>query len=93
MNYINIVEYGLVIRRGCLFDVGLTVDEVSKLLEFPSPLDSNDDIVSYGPCFGGEAADEFCRRLTNIGLQYVDDFFVFNGDFPFWCTFKVGFIK
>jgi hypothetical protein len=45
-------------------------------MEQSPPLDISDDIVSFGPSFGGEAADEFVKRLTAAGLEYLDDFFV-----------------
>ncbi|MBP5100644.1 MULTISPECIES: hypothetical protein [Pseudomonas] len=90
MSFINVVEYGIVIRRQELISRFIDIDRLSALLEFDAPLDINADVVSFGPCFGGEAADELTRRLEVLGLQYVDDFFVFSGEFPLWCKFKVG---
>jgi hypothetical protein len=46
--------------------------------------------VSFGPHFGGEAADEFTRRLRALGLEYVDDFFVFAAELPKWCRFPAA---
>ncbi len=82
-------EYGLIIRRDSLKRVGINLKEVFELMEQSPPLDISNDIVSFGPLFGGEAADEFVRRLQGAGLKYLEDFFVFNGDFPDWCRFKV----
>jgi len=90
MSFISVVEFGIVIRRQVLESKNIDIEALSKTLEFDSPLDINADLVSFGPCFGGEAADEFTRRLERHGLQYVDDFFVFSGEFPSWCQFKVG---
>jgi hypothetical protein len=44
--------------------------------------------ASFGPHFGQEALDELTRRLTNVGLLYLDDFFAFQGDFPKWIAFR-----
>ncbi|MCK6190651.1 hypothetical protein [Pseudomonas sp. EYE_354] len=90
MSFINVVEYGVVIRRQELLSKFIDIDRLLAVLEFDAPLDISTDLVSFGPCFGGEAADELTRRLEALGLQYVDDFFVFSGEFPFWCKFKVG---
>ena len=89
--YISVTnEYCIVIRCNSIKNIGLSEDDISKILEFDNPLDSNCDIVSYGPSFGMEASDEFIKRLEHIGLLYIDDFFIFYGDFPQWCDFKVG---
>ncbi|KMT54824.1 hypothetical protein [Pseudomonas fildesensis] len=90
MNFINIVECGIVIRRQALLSKFIDIDRLSAVLEFDAPLDMSADLISFGPCFGGEATDELTRRLEAVGLQYVDDFFVFSGEFPMWCKFKVG---
>lgn len=93
MSYIDVVEFGLVIRRQELVSKLIDIDKLAAVLEFNAPLDISDDLVSFGPCFGGEAANEFIRRLEALGLQYVDDFFVFSGEFPLWCKFKVAINK
>jgi surfactin synthase thioesterase subunit len=90
VSFISVVEYGIVIRRKELLFKFIDVDRLSAVLEFDAPLDISDDLVSFGPCFGGEATDELTRRLEALGLKYVDDFFVFSGEFPLWCKFKVG---
>lgn len=90
MNFINIVECGIVIRRQALLSKFIDIDRLSAVLEFDAPLDMSADLISFGPCFGGEATDELTRRLEAVGLQYADDFFVFSGEFPMWCKFKVG---
>ena len=58
-----------------------------KEMEVEKPLDSNEFLLSFGPSFGPEALDEFFRRLQELGLEYIDDFFIFTGDFPDWCEF------
>ncbi len=33
--------------------------------------------------------NEFTKRLTDLGLTYVDDFFCFSVDVPEWCGLRV----
>lgn len=89
MSFIDVVDYGIIVRRQALASQSVGVDKLSVVLEFEAPLDISNDLVSFGPCFGGEAVDEFIRRLEMLGLRYMDDFFVFSGEFPLWCKFKV----
>lgn len=89
--YISITtEYCVTIRVESIKRIGLSEFEVSSLLEFKEPLDKNNDLISFGPSFGIESSDEFIKRLKSIGLYYIDDFFVFYGDFPDWADFKIG---
>lgn len=61
--------------------------QLLEAMEAEVPLDANEDLISFGPHFGEEAANEFVRRLESLGLVHIDDFFVFCGDFPSWCGF------
>jgi hypothetical protein len=85
-------EFGLVVRRAALEQRGLTYRKLLEAMETEAPLDMNEDLISFGPHFGSEAATEFVRRLESVGLINIDDFFVFVGDFPGWCGFN-GFLK
>ena len=81
-------EYGIVVRLAAIRTKGIEFKRVLDAMEVERPLDNNDDIASFGPHFGREAADEFHRRLESLGLVYIDDFFIFSGDFPDWCAFR-----
>jgi hypothetical protein len=83
-------EFGLVVRLASLNERGLTVEKLLDALETSAPFDSNDEIASFGPHFGAEVLETLVRRLTDLGLEYFDDFFEFSGDFPAWCTFRVS---
>jgi hypothetical protein len=85
-------EFGLVVRRVALEQRGVSYRELLDAMESEAPLDVNEDLISFGPQFGWEAATEFVRRLESLGLRNIDDFFVFTGDFPEWCGFA-GFLK
>jgi hypothetical protein len=77
-------DFGIVIRRSALDERKVLVNSVFEVME-GGPLDSNEGLLSFGPHFGGEAAEEFSRRLERLGLSRNDDFFVFEGGFPPWC--------
>jgi hypothetical protein len=89
MSFIDVVDIGIVVRRVPLNRLGISIDAMTEILGFDPPLDVSDELVSFGPLFGIEAADELCRRLQELGLEYIDDFFIFTGDFPEWSSFKV----
>ena len=80
-------EFGLVIRKRALLERNISMDMVLGAMEVSSPLDCNDELISFGPSFGQEALDEFVRRLTELGFEYFDDFFEFSFPSPSWCQF------
>lgn len=83
-------EYGIVVRRKALSEKIISYSMVLEAMETEAPLDSNDDLISFGPSFGGEALDSFIKRLQILGLEYVDDFFSITFDMPPWCDLRVG---
>jgi hypothetical protein len=85
-------EFGVVVRRAALEQRGVSYRKLLDTMETEMPLDVSDDLISFGPHFGVEAAAEFVRRLEAVGMINIEDFFVFVGDFPEWCGFK-GFLK
>lgn len=85
-------EFGVVVRVASLEQRGVSYRKLLDAMEVDVPLDSSEELVSFGPHFGQEAATEFVRRLECLGLILFDDFFVFSGDFPQWCGF-VGHLK
>jgi len=92
MTAVNLTsEFGLVVRRAALQQRGVSYAKLLELMEAEKPLDASEELVSFGPHFGSEAAAEFVRRLEAAGMINVEDFFVFVGDFPEWCGFKGTF--
>ncbi len=85
-------HFGIVIRRAPLRDREIGRETLASAME-AEPLDENSDLLSYGPHVGGEASEEFTRRLERLGLRYFSDFFVFQGDFPAWCSFSASLSK
>lgn len=91
MHFVRLsAEYGLVVRKAALVERGVAYSQLLTAMESTQPLDENDGLVSFGPHFGGEAADNLASRLVALGLVHVDDFFVFSGDFPAWCRFAAA---
>jgi hypothetical protein len=81
--------FGIIIRKDAISKKSLSIDDIKKLIE-TDLIDESDELLSFGPCFGEEAADNIGKKLITKGLQYVDDYFIFQGDFPDWMSFKVG---
>jgi hypothetical protein len=81
---------GMVVRLASLSERGITLEELLAALEASAPFDINDEIASFGPHFGGEALGALVRRLSDLGLEYFDDFFESSGDFPKWRIFKAS---
>lgn len=86
-------EFGLVVRLASLKEKGIPQDKLLIALETSAPFDANDELASFGPHFGGEALETFTRRLSDLGLEYFDDFFEFSIDAPKWCTFKARLVQ
>ena len=63
-----------------------------EVFETDAPDHADQSLLSFGPSFGEEASDEFQKRLEAVGLKYIEDFFVFEGDFPEWCRFEVALV-
>ncbi|MBL6989885.1 MAG: hypothetical protein ISR65_08905 [Bacteriovoracaceae bacterium] len=89
MSSIKVTNFhGIIIKKDAIASKSINIEEILKALE-SSPLDESNDLISFGPSFGKEAADEFIKRLEKLGLDYVEDFYVFEGDFPEWISFRV----
>ncbi|MEZ4467724.1 MAG: hypothetical protein R3F43_25600 [bacterium] len=85
-------DYGIVIRQAALREQRVRRTALVAAME-GEPLDESADLVSFGPHFGGEAAEALMRRLEALGLEFYDDFFIFQGDFPFWCSFSGSLVE
>ncbi len=53
-------------------------------------LDRDDHLLSFGPLFGAEDANEYLRRLRALGLCYPDDVWVLEELTPDWCELYIG---
>jgi hypothetical protein len=86
-------EFGIVVRRQALVERAITLAAVLRVFEVCAPLGESADLLSFGPAFGHEACDEFKRRLTSLGLIYVDDFFDLQLGHPNWLQFSAAFAE
>ncbi|WP_155634017.1 hypothetical protein [Burkholderia cepacia] len=82
-------DFGIVVRRKALEYKAVNLSSILVEFNFQNYFDKSDEFVSLGPFFGGDAADDCMRSLEKLGLAYIDDFFIFTGDFPRWCRFEV----
>jgi len=81
-------EFGLIVRRKALVERQVSLHDLFAAMEVSKAFDDSDELLSFGPHFGREAADTMISRLTKLGLVYFDDFFEFSGDYPSWCVFR-----
>ncbi|KVO32873.1 hypothetical protein WL30_09260 [Burkholderia ubonensis] len=82
-------DFGIVVRRAALAAKDVDLSTVMVEFNFRKYFDESDNFISLGPFFGGDAADECTKSLERLGLTYIDDFFVFEGFVPDWCSFEV----
>ena len=75
-------EFGIVVRKKALVERNIQYAALVSYTNLGLPLDEDDDLISFGPCFGQEALDELIARLQEFGLIYYDDFFEFLGTYP-----------
>lgn len=91
MNSIPVfAQGGVVVRKAALVEKKVSEASLSEAMESALPEgDGDTGIFSFGPSFGEEAMNEFVKRLSDLGLEYVDDFYCFNLDIPDWCVLRV----
>lgn len=81
-------DFGIVVRRAALAATDVDLSAIMAEFNFQTYFDESDSLISLGPFFGGDAADDM-RSLERRGLTYVADFFVFTEFVPGWCSFEV----
>lgn len=82
-------DFGIVVRRAALTAKDVDLSTVMVEFNLPTYFDESNNLISLGPFFGGDSADACMRSLETLGLTYVDDFFIFEGFVPDWCSFEV----
>lgn len=82
-------DFGIVIRRVAVEDKISELLRVMGQFNFDKYFDESPGLISLGPFFGGDNADNCMKELEKIGLCYVDDFFIMEGFFPEWCRVEV----
>jgi hypothetical protein len=78
-------HFGIVVRRRALARLNIDETKLLSLMETEAAYDADPELISFGPHFGEEAAEEFVRRLKNLGLEYAEDFFQVSSEVPDWC--------
>lgn len=82
-------DFGIVIRRDALTRKEVDLAPVMSAFNFVVNFDDSLELVSLGPFYGGDNADDCMRSLELLGLVYIDDFFILEGYFPDWCRVEV----
>ena len=78
-------DFGIIIRRDSLRSKSIDITPVMTEFNLNGYFDETIDLISLGPFFGGDAADECLKSLEKLGLGYIDDFFIFTQYMPDWC--------
>ncbi|HZS46572.1 MAG TPA: hypothetical protein VFC63_15965 [Blastocatellia bacterium] len=90
MNGVRLSKYfGIIIRKDALLRQGVDDDTICQIMDRDKPYDEDASLISFGPHFGEEGAEEFVSRLRKLGLIYLEDFFVLWDDVPEWAEIKV----
>jgi hypothetical protein len=90
-NFIKISSFfGIAIRKMVLIEKNIPREKVIEAFEMDLPDSENNELMTYGSNFGLDSAEILGKRLEKIGLEYIDDFFYFHGDFPDWAEFSVA---
>lgn len=82
-------DFGVVIRRAAIAAKNIDLEVIMSSFNFRQLYDESAELVSLGPFFGGDAADNCSKLLQSLGLVYIDDFFVMESYFPDWCRVEV----
>ncbi|MEI2812361.1 MAG: hypothetical protein V9E91_00680 [Burkholderiaceae bacterium] len=82
-------DFGIVIRRDAIVQKGINLSSLMKEFNFAKNYDDSLELISLGPFYGGDNADDCMRSLELLGLVYIDDFFILEGYFPDWCRVEV----
>lgn len=83
-------HFGLVIRKSALIRRHISVVQLKQVMETEKWFDEDEQLISVGPHFGGEAANKFSRRLEKAGLVYGEDFIDFADLLPPWCKLSIS---
>ncbi|WP_156909324.1 hypothetical protein [Ottowia thiooxydans] len=67
-------DFGIVLRKDAVEKKSINLNSIMKEFDFEKYLDESNDLISLGPFFGGDNADECMRSLELLGLVYIDDF-------------------
>lgn len=81
-------DFGIVVRRAALAEQGVDLSTIMREFNFADRFDASDRLVSLGPFFGGDAADDCMRSLERLGLVFFDDFFIVDTPYPAWCELE-----
>lgn len=81
-------DFGIVVRRAALVEKGVDLSKILLEFNFTRCFDESERLVSLGPFFGGDAADDCMRSLEGLGLTYFDDFFIVEENYPGWCALE-----
>lgn len=82
-------DFSIVIRKSACREKRIELQVLKAVMLKNTLLGENQNLLSFGPHFGIEAAEDLSNALTRLGLEFWDDYFVFYGDIPYWIEFWI----
>jgi len=80
---------GIIVRKAALHDKGIARARLMQVMETEAPLDEDQELLSFGPHFGGEAQSTLLQRLHELGLA-DDDLYYLPFVLPDWAHLYVA---
>jgi len=87
------VHYTIVVRTAALAERDVALIDVLNVFEVSEPQGDAGGVLTFGPHQGVEISDNLCKGLDQLGLLYVDDYFVFAPEAPDWCRFGAALTR
>ncbi len=81
------VHYTIVVRAASLIERNVSLADLLRAFDVAEPQGMVAGLFTFGPHQGGEISEGLCQSLEKLGLNYVDDYFVFAPEVPDWCRF------
>jgi len=94
MNYARAsVHYTIVVRTAALPERNVALADLLGVFEVSAPQGDAEGVLTFGPHQGVEISDDLCKSLDQLGLRYVEDYFVFAPEVPEWCRFGAALTR
>jgi hypothetical protein len=87
------VHYSIIVREAAILERGLSRSALLAVFEVAVPQGEGAGLISFGPHQGVEIADNLSKMLEDLGLRFVDDYFVFAPETPDWCGFGARLVN
>ena len=77
-------EFSILIRKAALSEKRIERGALFTVMNCNSPCHEDKNFLTFGPRFTHETVDKTIKGLIKMGLDYWDDFFEVQIDYPEW---------